>query len=52
MGIFESELEKLYREYAYKYVIVIIFFLSAIASSIYPYVMAPYATQVVSLYKV
>jgi len=39
---FATTIANLYREYAYKYVIVIIFFLSAIASSIYPYLMAPY----------
>jgi len=38
-----TTIANLYKEYCYKHVIVLIFFLSAIASSMYPYVMAPYA---------
>jgi len=47
-----TTIANLYKEYCYKYVIVLIFFLSAIASSIYPYVMSPYAMQVKDIYGV
>ena len=47
-----TTIANLYKEYCYKHVIVLIFFLSAIASSVYPYVMSPFASSVKDIYNV